>query len=298
MDEKKAMDEYAELGVELPELTPTETAPAAPVKPEEKPEVDEPKEIPKEEDKEPTLEESPEDIEVQPKKRSIYDEYKDKKREVKTERELREQAERERDEALRKLQERDTNIPPKQEDELSEFAKKIGADPETLREMQQLLLKGVEQHSVSPEIMESMNEFKNWQKQNSAALEEQHFNREFEQSIPTIEREFQEVDNDEMKLLRKEINRLAHTKEYHDKEIDYIIFKERDTLSKLVSPKKAGLEPKRKPLAPSKSEFTFDPNADISKMSVSESEAWEKEYNRLSKSTELVTDSEGRKILI
>ncbi len=39
-----------------------------------------------------------------------------------------------------------------------------------------------------------------------------------------------------------EVVRLAHTKEFHDKETDYIVWKNREALAKMVSPKKPSFE--------------------------------------------------------
>ena len=40
----------------------------------------------------------------------------------------------------------------------------------------------------------------------------------------------------------QEIVRLAHTKAFHDKEVDYIVWKNRDALAEMVSPKKPSFE--------------------------------------------------------
>lgn len=50
------------------------------------------------------------------------------------------------------------------------------------------------------------------------------------------------IEADELDSVMKEIVRLSHTEEFHDKEVDYIVWKNRDALSKLVSPKKPSFE--------------------------------------------------------
>lgn len=40
----------------------------------------------------------------------------------------------------------------------------------------------------------------------------------------------------------KEIVKLSHTAEFHDKEVDYIVWKRKAELSKLISPKKPSFE--------------------------------------------------------
>lgn len=49
-------------------------------------------------------------------------------------------------------------------------------------------------------------------------------------------------DDAELDTVMKEIVRLSHTAEFHDKEVDYIVWKNKDALSKLVSPKKPSFE--------------------------------------------------------
>ena len=100
-----------------------------------------------------------------------------------------------------------------------------------------------------------------------------------------------------MKTVKEKLNELAHTKDYYDKSLDYVVFKEKETLLKLVSPKKRGMETKeRKDIA--EENYDFDPNADITKLSPKEQEAWEKKYNKMMENENLTEDSEGRKILI
>jgi hypothetical protein len=97
--------------------------------------------------------------------------------------------------------------------------------------------------------------------------------------------------------MRKELDTLAHTTEFHDKEIDYIAFKNQDKLSSLITPHKRGLESKGRVDA-TNIPTDFNPNADISKMSAKEAEVWESEYRKMSKEDGLSTDSSGRRMLL
>lgn len=295
--EKEAFDEYAEMGIELPkEAEPQDTPeekpePEAPA-PEEKPE---PEVVDKEEDNEPL---QPESQPEPPKKRSIYDEYKDKKSELKSVTERAEEAERERDELRTKLEaQADASTPAEQkkaDDDLAAFAKEINADPEALARMKDLFLK-----DAQPAQIEGLEDFKKWQSENSEAIEAANLAKEFEAAKPELDRLFPNASAEDHEAIKTELTKLAHTKEFHDKELAYIAFKNQSSLSNLTSPKKKGLEPKGRADAAEVTDYKFDPDADISKMSPAEAEKWEAAYQKASSNPEgLQTDSLGRSILI
>lgn len=295
-DEAKLKEEYAAEGVDLEELADN---------PEEPSNDDAPKDEPKEPKatEEPTApEEKPEEPKELPdepkeqRKRSIYDEYKEKKSELKTERELREKAEAERDELKQLVEDREKATTDKErkdaDDEIAAFAKKINADPATLREMQQLFTK--DQQPAAPTLSDD----------DRAALakareiqEAQLFEQEFSQVQSTLKEFVPNATDAEMQAIKGKLDELAHSKEWHDKSLDYIAFKNRDVLTALTSPKKRGLEGKSRQDAP-EATTDFNPEADISKMSAKELEAWEKEYNKLTTDSGLITDAEGRKMII
>jgi hypothetical protein len=283
--EEEAMREYAEAGVDLPELKEEPKEPEAP-QPKEEPTVDEPKEPEPLKETEPIVE----------RKRSIYDEYKDKKAELKSERELREQAERERDELRQKLEN-----PEKKEytqDDLDSFAQEIGADPQAIKKMRELFLKDV-QPTTDPALAEKLAKFEAWQQQNQVVLEKQMFEDEFNSSLPKLKDILPKANDTEMQNVKKEIERLSHTKEYHDKDLDYIAWKEKDTLNALISPKKAGLERKGRVDVQEELSTEFNPNADYSKMTLKEREVWEENYRKMVDRAEgLSTGADGKKILI
>src|SRR6185312_9385192 len=53
---------------------------------------------------------------------------------------------------------------------------------------------------------------------------------------------FEIHDEAELGKVMDEVKRLAHTPEFHDKPVDYIVFAKRSELSKMVSPKKPSFE--------------------------------------------------------
>lgn len=281
MDEEAYKKELAEAGVDLPELKEEET----PQTPEE-PQKEEPKEEPLQEPKEQ-------------RKRSIYDEYKEKKAELKSEREAREQAERERDEFRTKL-EAYANAPTEErrieaQDDLDAFAKEINADPASLRKMRDLFLKDAA--PTNKQLETDLAEFKAWKAQNAQFLEQQMFEKEFKAVTPTIKDMFGNIADTEMDAIRSKLDELSHTKEWHDKDLDYIVFKNKQELSALVSPKKRSMETKSRRDVDTDT-FEFDAEADLSKMTPKQLEQWEEAYRKAGKQADLLTDAQGRKMII
>jgi hypothetical protein len=229
------------------------------------------------------------------KPRSIYHDLKDTRTSLKTERELREQAERERDEWKTKAEGKpEAKI---EADDLDAFADEIGADPQVVKKMRELFLKDMPASTISPELQSKLDAFEVWQKDNGQAIATQQFETEFQSSIPALQKMFPTASAEDINSMKKEIDTLAHTTEFHDKEIDYIAFKNQEKLSTLITPHKRGLESKGRVDA-TNIPTDFNPNADISKMSAKELEVWEAGYKAMGKADELSTDSFGRKMIL
>lgn len=288
------MDAYTAEGIELPpEAAPAAEPESAPApKPAATPEPEAaPVVTPEGEAKvpEPLIEEPKER-----KPRSIYHDLKDTRNDLKTERELREKAERERDEALAKANKPATEM---KADDLDAFAEEIGADPAAIKKMRELFLKDMPASTISPELQTKLEQFEAWQKDNGQAIASQQFETEFNSAIPQLQRMFPNASKEDIVAMKSEIDTLAHTTEYHDKEIDYIAFRNQEKLATLITPHKKGLESKGRVDA-TNIPTTFDPNADVTKMSPKEAEVWEKGYNDMMKNSELVNDSIGRRVML
>lgn len=295
--EKAAMDAYQADGIELPpeaapavESEESEPAPepAATTEPEAEPD----------ETPEGEPEGEPEPLQTEPKevkKRSIYHDLKDTRNDLKSEREAREQAEKERDELKAKLEGKPSVAI--QADDLDAFAAEIGADPQVLKKMREMMLKDMPASTISPELQTRLDQFEEWQKTNSSAIEAQQFETEFKSAVPQIQKMFPNASQEDIAAMKSEIDTLAHSPEFHDKEIDYIAFKNQEKLSTLITPRKRGLESKGRVDA-TNIPSDFNPNADITKMSPKEAEAWEKGYNEMTKNSELTTDSIGRRVML
>lgn len=238
-------------------------------------------ETPPEEPKPGKVEEPEKPLEPESKevhKRSVYDALKEKKADLRSEREAREQAERERDELKRQLDDiSQVNTPEKKETptDLMEYAEQAGADPELVRR----ILEAKSAPIVDPEIAHRLEKFEQWQKQNAHVLEKQMFEEEFNRTVPTLQTMFPSANAEELSAMKSELDKFAHTTGMHDKELDYVAFKHREQLSALVSPRVRGMESKGRNQVED-SPTDWNPNADLTQMSAKQLETWEAEYNK------------------
>jgi hypothetical protein len=293
MEEADYKKELADAGVDLPELKDA---------PKEEPKAEEPKEPVEPKAEEPKEPEAPLQEPKEQRKRSIYDEYKDKKAEARTEKERADSAERERDELKAKLAAVDgAKTEPERQDALDDVDEFISKHKEwnkdAIKEFIGLTRKGLKPE-LPDDLVKRIERFEAWEKTNSAAIEKQMFEDEFKSSMPKLEKMFGKASPDELDAIKSELDKLSHTKAWHDKPLAFIAFENQDTLQALVSPKKRGMESKDRKDG-GDLEFEFDPNADYSKLTPEQKVKWEEGYQRMmGKKDGLLTDGEGRKILI
>lgn len=325
--EDQYKQELKDQGVELPEAEgaddkddkskePEPKAPAAAAPAEDKKEGDDTKAPDDKNDadkKDGTLQDASV-VEEPQRKRSIYDDYKDKKDEAKAWKGLAVETLRARgvevtgDETPEELQAKLTAAPaPVTKEERKEeatgleaFAEKIGADPAVLREWQELMLKGV-QPTTDPQLLERLQAFEQWQGKNAVVVEKALFEDEYAAALPAIKELLPNATEEEYGKVKARVDELSHTKDFHDKPLDYVAYRHRTELAALVSPHKKGMQGKdRKEVdVPA---YDFDPNADLSTLTLVERERWQAEYEKIGRGDNnaggLTTDAQGRKILI
>lgn len=231
MDEEKHYPPGAEPETPVEEPKPEAEAPEA-----EKPEAQTPD--PEKEKADKPVEEEPPQL---PKKRSIYDDLKDKKQEAKDAKARAEAAEAKAAELQALLDTKADATTPKEkadaDDDIAAFAEAEGVTPESLDKLTKFII------AKLPKAPESMtpDELAAWRDQR-AKDQQAAEDREVLDQSPSVKKQLDIQDEAEVKSVMDEIVRLAHTDAYHDKEVDYIVWKNRDALSKLVSPKKPSFE--------------------------------------------------------
>lgn len=233
--------------------------------------------------------------------RQLSDKYKEKKAELHSEKELREQAERERDELKIKFETLSKAGTSSEREDATEdavaYAEKIGADPDLVKRIIEDARKGFES-KPDESLQKDLNEFKVWKTQNQQSINKQMFDDEFTKTLPTLKEMFPSANVEEINAIKQSVDAVSHTEDWHDKDLDYIIFKHKEQLGALITPKKRGMETKGRTQTEQQSS-DFDPMADVSSMSPKQRASWMKEYEDASfQKKGIYTDSNGKKTII
>jgi hypothetical protein len=234
---------------QAPEPTP-ESAPAEEPSPEPSPEPT-PEDKPEEK---PAEEPAPE---VPLKKRSIYDDLKDTRKEKNAFKDaaiaaleaqgitLTGKETAEELQALAKKTPSDAPAPAAPSaptDELETYAQEHGLDAPALARLAEVIGKSIPAAQLSEADRQELETLKGWKASKDAEEQRAAEDREVLATAPAVKTQLEIHDDAELDSVMKEIVRLSHTAEYHDKEVDYIVWKNRDALAKLVSPKKPSFE--------------------------------------------------------
>ena len=216
--------EKAELGIpsEPEETSPVETKEETPV--------------------EPVVEDEPKPVvvkeEVSPK------EYKDFK--IK----LREELQADFDQKLAKMQEEMGKPKPNEtksddlEEDVKALAKELDFDEAKVRRIIEVSRKGLQ---LSVEDKQALEEFKSTKADREAKEQETVFNEEW--STLPVKTQFPNASEEQVTAAKEKMDELAHSEKYHNVDMDYILFKERETFDKILfSPKQKTFESGR--LAP------------------------------------------------
>jgi hypothetical protein len=241
-----------------PVETPEQAAPAPEKEPEaetpkgDEPEANEPKqeETPKPEGEQD--EQTPADPVNKP--RSIYEAKQAEKARRKeaeaalaTEREARTAAEARAAELEALLGAKDTATTPKEKSEakdaIDEWAEKQGLDGTAVRELTDIIKGALPKPEGSVLTKEEANEWRADRARAKATAEDQAVLTE----APAVRKQLEEFgvkvhDEAEFQAVMAEIVKLSHTKDFHDKPVDYIVYRNRDVLGKMISPKKKSFE--------------------------------------------------------
>lgn len=173
------------------------------------------------------------------KKRSIYDDLKDTRKELK--------------EARARIQEleggkpadKPADAPPKEDepaDELEAYAKENNLDAKALGRLADIITKRVPSAELSKAERDQLSELKAWQTEQLSKEQRAAEDKEVLATAQNVKTQLEIHDDAELDSVMKEIVRLSHTEEFYDKEVDYIVYKRKAELSKLVSPRKPSFE--------------------------------------------------------
>lgn len=243
-----------------PEKPPVEEQP----KQEKAPEADPPKEeTPKEEPKadEPPTEEdkgekAPQDPPADIKKRSIYDDLKDEKKDRKGWQSVAIAAvkaqgiELKGTESLDEIQallhhKEDAKTPEQKsdaDDDIKAFLEAEGLTPEQFDKLSDVVAKKLGRQQLPEDVQKELEANREFREKQEAADRRAAEDREIEKRADYVKETLKVHDEGELATVMAEVKRLAHTKDFHDKEVEYIIFRNMGALAKLVSPKRKSFE--------------------------------------------------------
>jgi hypothetical protein len=187
------------------------------------------------------------------KPRSVYDDLKDTRKErnearteAETEKARADAAEAKAAELEALLQQgKDAKTPQEKSeaaDDIKEYAEKHKLDPEALDELIGVLQKRVGAPKLPEEVTKRLTELEGFKATKEAQEKREAEDREIQAAAPAVKSTLEIHDDAELANVMKEIVKLAHTAQFADKEVEYIVWKNKDALSKLVSPKKPSFE--------------------------------------------------------
>ena len=108
------------------------------------------------------------------------------------------------------------------------FSKKYDIDEKALPELVEMIREEV----FTPEIQEKLS----LAEKNANELTDQgHFNTEWEGCLSDLKKEFPDANKKQLDQARKLMDQLAHTKKYHQADLDYVFFKNKSEFSDILS---------------------------------------------------------------
>lgn len=131
---------------------------------------------------------------------------------------------------------------------ITELAKELELDPEKTRRLVEAARKGIE--ALTPEDKKLLEDFKadkaRRETEDQEREQNQQFETEFAAILPDLKKQYPNASEEQLKNVKDKIDELAHSEKYAQTDLDYVIFKEKEEIGKvLFSPKKATFEAPR-----------------------------------------------------
>ena len=223
---------------------------------------------------------APEETVVEPKPVSAKEEIVPPKEYKEIKENLRAELQKDFDEKLAKFKEEAGKVTPNEtksdvlEEDVKNLAKELDFDPEKVRKIIEVSRKGLQ---LSDEDKQALEEFKASKSEREAKQQEEVFNEEWK-SLP-LKEQFPNASEEQIAKAKETMDELSHSEKYHNVDMDYILFKEKESFDKILfSPKMHTFESGR--LAPPNDENNEWPELKPN-MSPSEIEKLEKQRERI-----------------
>ena len=143
-----------------------------------------------------------------------------------------------------KLASKDTPVEEKldMESEIEKLSKTLNFDKEKTKAIIETARKGLDKkvEALSPEDKAELETLK---AKNFMAEQESIFNGEWGQVLPSLKAQYPNATEEQIQLAKAEMDKLSHSKDHNQHELDYILFKNKDTFGKILfSPKQKTFE--------------------------------------------------------
>lgn len=199
----------------------------------------------------------------------------------------------------------------KTQEAIKAYAEKYDADEDQIRELATILGREdkpapKEEATISPEDQEVID-------QSREIVAEKMFNEEFDTlALPELQAKFPSATPSQLAKAKKEVERLATTKEYLDKSLDFVVYKNPKAFDSIFSGDRKGPESARQAPEKGKSSFTATdftggktPFSTLAELSVEDQtkivetmdlKTYEKYTNWINQNDVLVINRGGRKL--
>lgn len=154
------------------------------------------------------------------------------------------------------------------EEAIASVAKELNLDETALKRISDAIITDAQRKlGIDPETLKAAQESQRAQE------EVKYFNSEWENIEPGLMKEYGNVEPKQLEKAKAKMYEISHTKEFHDKDLDYVLFKNRETFKEMLySPKKKSLESGS--LRDEVDVEEFNPDADFSKMNAKQIEKY------------------------
>lgn len=168
--------------------------------------------------------------------------------------ELRAEMQADYDSKVEKLREEFSKAKPNEtktenlEDEIKALATELEFDEAKVRRIVEVSRKGIE--TLSAEDKALLAEYKTDKVARQAEAEEKEqdaiFTQEWNQTLPSIKSQYPNATEAQIIAAKDKLDELAHSEKYHMTDMDYVLFKEKEAIGKILfSPKQATFESAR-----------------------------------------------------
>ena len=129
--------------------------------------------------------------------------------------------------------------------DIESLATELKLDPVALEKIISVSRKGVD--SELTQVKNKLSEYESKEKERSEeriiAEQEEIFNEEFKEVLPSIKEQFPNASREQIEAAKEKLDELAHSEKYAEVELDYVLYKEKEELGKILfSPKVRGPE--------------------------------------------------------